>query len=409
MFWLYVFWVLGSVLLLQSVWSLLDGYKFLSYLRRSQATPLSAYHPNAALIVPCKGLDVGLEENLGAYLSQDYSAYQVIFAVSSESDPAFPVLRGIVRNHDGPRQCPPQKISIVVAGISETNGEKVHNLLAALQRVDSGTEVLAFADSDARPSRGWLRALIAPLGDPAVTVSTGFRWHLPSASFASRLQAAWDSAIATMFGDHARNIAWGGSMALRQEDFRRMRIAEKYWQGTVSDDYAIAQAAHDVKGTIRFEPRCLVPTEPDTRIARVLKWTNRQIILTRVYAPKLWLQGMASFGLYVLAMLVGVAVLVLPAFAPTAKAQAGLLLAVILCLGMAKGRLRLIAARQSFPQHRERLKRWGDCYWQLTILTPWLMFWNFCVAAFVCRIEWRGTVYHLKSRKQVCILRRSAP
>lgn len=198
-------------------------------------------------------------------------------------------------------------------------------------------------------------------------------------------------------------------MAVRSEDFRRMKVAEKYWRGTVSDDYGLAQAVRDAKGFIRFEPRCLVATEPDSRIRSVLRWTNRQIILTRVYAPKLWLLGMASFGLYVLGILTGAAVLVSHSESRGGKAQAALALAAILLLGLAKGRLRLMAALQSFPQHRERLRHWGGCYWQMTLLTPWLMFWNFSVAAFARRIEWRGTVYDLKSRTQVRIVRRAQP
>ncbi|MGH9432936.1 MAG: glycosyltransferase [Terriglobia bacterium] len=409
MLWLHLFWVLGGLLLLQSAWSLIDGYKFLDYLRRSQASPLSSYRPAAALIVPCKGLDIGFEQNLAAYLAQDYPDYGVIFVVCSEDDAAFPILRRTVAHQKRSRPAGPKEISVVVAGINEFNGEKVHNLLAGLEEVNPGAQVLAFADSDARPHPGWLEALISPLSDPAVTVSSGFRWYLPARSFASQLQAAWDSAIATMLGDHQRNIPWGGSMAVRVEDFRRMKVAEKYWQGTVSDDYGVAQAVRDAKGSIRFEPRCLVPTESDTQLASVLRWTNRQIILTRVYAPRLWCLGMASFGLYAVGMLTGAAALVSPGLMVTARIQAAVLLAAILALGLAKGRLRLIAAHQAFPQHRERLRRYGACYWQLTLVTPWVMFWNFSIAAFARRIEWRGTVYDLKSRTEVSILHRSAP
>lgn len=407
MFWLHIFWVLGGLLLLQSVWSLIDGYQFLDYVRRSQMAPLSSYHPSAALIIPCKGLDLGFEENIGAYLTQDYPNYRVILVVRSESDPAFPVLRKLAENQNTVLASGPTKISLVTAGISETNGEKVNNLLVALRRVDAGTEVLAFADSDGCPNQGWLRALISPLADPAVTVSSGFRWYLPSSTFASRLQAAWDSVIVTTLGDHNRNIPWGGSMAIRAEVFRRLKIAEKYWQGTVSDDYGVAQAVREAKGVIRFEPRCLVPSRSDTRLKSVLRWTHRQIILTRVYSPRLWLLGMLSFGLYALGMFTGVAALVSPSLTISARAQAATLLVAIAALGVAKGRLRLIAARESFPQHRDRMRRYGACYWELAVLTPWVMFWNFSVAAFARRIEWRGTVYDLKSRTQVSILRRS--
>jgi ceramide glucosyltransferase len=405
---LHLFWVLGGLLLAQSIWSLIDGYKFLDYLRRSQGAPLSSYQPRAALIVPCKGLDAGFEQNIASYLQQDYLDYEVIFVVRAEDDPAFAVLRRAVADHSRTGPLGSRQATLVVAGTSKTAGEKVHNLLAALTKAGSGVKVLAFADSDACPCSGWLRALISPLSDSVITVSSGFRWYLPAESFASRLQSAWDSMIVTTLGDHRRNIAWGGSMAMRLEDFRRMKIAEKYWQGTVSDDYGITRAVHDFNGSIRFEPRCLVPTESDTRLGGVLRWTNRQIILTRVYAPRLWLLGMTSLALYAVGIVTGIVALGASGLSVAARLEAAALLVSILFLGLAKGRLRLTAALEAFPQQRKRLEDYGACYWQLTLVTPWVMLWNFSVAAFARRIEWRGTVYQLKSPNQICVIRRSA-
>jgi ceramide glucosyltransferase len=407
MFWLHFFWVLGVLLLLQSVWSLIDGYKYLNYLRLSLNAPLKSYHPPAALIVPCKGLEADLQNNLEVYLSQDYPDYQVVFAVSSEDDPACALLRTLADRYAKFESRRPRKVSVIVAGYSETHGEKVHNLTAALTQVDPHVEVLAFADSDARPRADWLRALVSPLSDPSVTVSTGFRWYMPSASFASRIQAAWDSVIATTLGGHQRNIAWGGSMAMRAKDFRRMKIAEKYWQGTVSDDYAVAQAVRDANGYIRFEPCSLVSTEPDNRLRSVLRWTNRQIVLTRVYAPRLWLLGMASYSLYALGVMAGVAAIAAPSLPTGLRVKAALLLATILGLGAQKGWLRAVAAKQAFPDYRRRLAQFGGCYVWLTLVTPWIMLCNFAAAAFIRTLEWRGTVYRLESRTKMRVLRRS--
>src|SRR5439155_13015403 len=142
-------------------------------------------------------------------------------------------------------------VALVAAGYSDGRGEKVNNLLRGVEAVAPQTEVLVFADADARPKADWLRSLVAPLADPGVTVSTGFRWYLPGDTFASRLRAAWDTSIATMLGDHDRsNIAWGGSMAVRAEEFRRLRVAEAYWARTASDDYAVTRAVRDAGGRI---------------------------------------------------------------------------------------------------------------------------------------------------------------
>ncbi len=368
-----IFLVLGVLLTAQSVWSLADGYRFLRYLRECRARPPGEYSPPVALLIPCKGMDAGFGENLACYLAQDYPYYQVIFAVASEKDPAYGALQARLSEitSSGAPRGPHAKL--IVAGYS--------------------------------PSRDWLRCLVAPLRDPQVTVSTGFRWYLPGAGFVSQLRAAWDTSIATLLGDHDHNFAWGGSMAIRAADFERLRIAERYWTRTVSDDYALTRAVRDGNGRIRFEPRCLVASHEEPSFREFLRWANRQIIITRVYASHLWRMGVAAYGLFCGTMLWGLEELVRPGGPAAWRWGVAGLLAVIQLLGVAKARFRSVAAREIFPQEPV-LKRYGARYWQLSPLVPWVMLGNFLLAGFVRRIEWRGTRYELKSPDEVRVLRR---
>jgi hypothetical protein len=50
-----------------------------------------------ALIVPCKGNDLGLEANLRALVEQDHRNYETVFGVESEQDSAVPVMRRAAR------------------------------------------------------------------------------------------------------------------------------------------------------------------------------------------------------------------------------------------------------------------------------------------------------------------------
>lgn len=394
-----VFWALAALLALQSVIALRDGFRFLRFVRRRRSASPSNFHPRATVIIPCKGLDPGFAENLEAFLTQEYPHYQLVFAVASENDPAHVVLAARLRGRP--------YTALVVAGESEDRGEKVHNLVQALDAVDPAAEVLVFADIDARPAQDWLRSLVAPLADRSVTVSTGFRWYLPGASFAPRLRAAWDTSIATLLGEHRPNFAWGGSMAMRAQDFRRLKIAEHYWAGTVSDDYAVTRAVRDAGGRIAFEPRCLVPSREESSLAEFLHWSNRQIIITRVYAAHLWRLGLAAHGLYALTMLLGLAIIVVPGASTGLRIAMAALLAVIQLLGIAKGRIRTIVARELFPEESAILNKYGGCYWKLAPLVPWVMLVNFFVAGFKRRIDWRGTEYELVSRTSVRVFRRN--
>ncbi len=386
--------------------ALRDGYRFLRFVRKARHEPPGNFTPHVALIIPCKGVDLHFEENLRGFLSQDYPKYDLIFAVASPNDPAHESIEALLQESSGAGG---PKTSLVVAGYADNRGEKVNNLLRGLSEVDSAAEVLVFADVDARPARDWLRSLVAPLADSKVLVSTGFRWYLPGASFVSQMRAAWDTSIATLLGDHDHNFAWGGSMAIRAVDFRRLQVAERYWANTVSDDYALTRAARDAHARIRFEPRCLVASREDSSFREFLRWSNRQIIITRVYAPHLWRLGLAAHVLYCGTFLLGLGLLATVGITLPWRGVILALLAAILTLGMAKARLRSIVAQELFPEESAMLARHGARYWQLAPLVPWVMLFNFVVAGFTRRIEWRGTHYELRSMNEVRVLCRKDP
>jgi ceramide glucosyltransferase len=403
---LQIFIVLGILLMVQSVVSLQDGFRFLRHVRLSRNQPSGDYVPRVAVIIPVKGSDRAFEGNALAFLRQDYPEYQVTFVVDDQKDPAFLQLNSLVTKAAEPGRTGPERCSVVVAGASEKSGQKVHNLLQGLKTIDQTAEVLVFADADARPNPSWLRCLVAPLANPQITVSTGFRWYLPGRTFVSQLRAAWDTSIATLMGEHDASFPWGGSMALRARDFKRLQVAERYWGSTVSDDYSLNRAVRDAGGKIRFEPRCLVLSREDSTFGEFLHWTNRQIIITRVYAPRLWRLGLAAHMLYAGTLIFGLVLLFSSRMPVQGKFGILAFLMVILVLGIAKGAIRTTVARETFPQECELLAEYGNRYWQLALLVPWVMLWNFVTAGFTHHIEWRGIRYHLRSDHEVEIIRR---
>ncbi|MCL5005371.1 MAG: glycosyltransferase [Acidobacteria bacterium] len=405
----HIFIVLGILLLAQSVMSLRDGFRFLRYVRLTRSQPPGDYVPPVAVTIPVRGAEPALEANVLAFLRQDYPEYQVTFVVDDKKDPAFLKLSTFVAKPTEPGGMGPARCSVVVAGACEKSGQKVHNLLRGLETIDDTAEVLVFADVDARPNPSWLRSLVAPLANPRITVSTGFRWYLPGKTFASQLRAAWDTSIATLLGEHDSSFPWGGSMAVRAQDFKRLRVAERYWASTVSDDYALGRAVRDAGGKIRFEPRCLVLSREDSTLGEFLRWANRQIIITRVYAPRLWRLGLAAHLLYASTLTFGMVLVFSPRMPLQEKFGIVAFLLVILALGMAKGAIRSMVARETFPEEREFLAQYGNRYWQLAPLVPWVMLWNFVTAGFTRSIEWRGIRYRLRSEHEVEILGRQSP
>jgi cellulose synthase/poly-beta-1,6-N-acetylglucosamine synthase-like glycosyltransferase len=422
-----IFWALGIVLLAQSAGALFVTFNFLRYMRRSRSRPLNDFTPPVALIIACKGLEADFESNVSSYLCQDYPYYQVIFAVDSVDDPAYQALRTRLEKVSdnklsegvetvGPQERRPSygvskdrensgvQTALVVAGYSELRAGQIHSQLQGLKAVDPKAEVLVFADIDAHPRRDWLRSLIAPLQDPKITVSTGFRWYLPGSGFVSHLRTAWDACYFTLLGDQTYNGAWGGSMAVRTIDFKRLAVAERYWANAAGNDYALTRAVDDADGRIRFEPRCVLACRGEAKFGNFLRWSNRQFIIARVYWPVFWWAGVTTYVFSCGTMLFGLILLALPSNSTGQRLLiAGILLATLL-LVMSKGLIHETIAKELFPEEASSLSRYGACYWQLSLLVPWVALINSLVSSVTRRIEWRGTHYELKGRNETRVL-----
>ena len=217
-----LYWLLTGPALLLAALSLRGERKRAAYVARRLAGQ-SKDLPPATVIVPVKGSDEGLRENLEALAALDYPDYELIVTAHSAGDIPAGVL--------------PVRVKVVLAhGTDPAGAEKVQNLMAAVRAARKRSLVLAFADSDGRVGRGWLRALVAPLEEPGVGASTGYRWFLPDPpDFWSLMRGVWDAVAAGTLGPGDCRFAWGGAMAIRKEVFFQARVPE-FWQGALTDD-----------------------------------------------------------------------------------------------------------------------------------------------------------------------------
>jgi cellulose synthase/poly-beta-1,6-N-acetylglucosamine synthase-like glycosyltransferase len=287
----------------------------------------------------------------------------------------------------------PAQARIVLAhGGDPDTAEKVQNLLAAVHAARKRSEVLAFADSDGRPGKQWLRALVAPLSEPGAGAATGYRWFMPDpADFWSLLRAVWDAVAAGALGPGDNPFAWGGAMAIRKDMFYEARVPE-FWQGAVSDDYALSEAVHAKKLTISYAPGALTPSVERISMPRFLSWIRRQMSITRVYSPRLWWPGAIAHIFYCAAMAASIG-LAIRGYWPALAALGAQLLP-----GMWKGGHRMQLARRSLPAHESWFRRWGWAHVAFVPLATWAWLVALLSSAFVRTIEWRGRRYELKRR-----------
>ena len=392
------FYFLAAISIWFGIQSLLSGIRYAAYVRREMSRALPGYQPFVSVIVPGRGLEQGLRENLQALLEQDYPRYEVLFVFDRADDPAIQII-----GHGSSRMA-----RTIIAGPATDSGQKVHNLRVAVTEVDPQSEVLVFVDTDARPAKDWLTHLVAPLADETLGASTGYRWFIPSrGGVASRLRGVWNASVASALGsDTAKNFCWGGSTAIRRSVFAKLDVSER-WRGTVSDDFTITRVLKEAKFPIHFTPHCLVASVGDCDFKELFEFTTRQIKITRVYASHLWLPLLLGSSLFALVFFGGLILLILQILqilSPTLILPLALL--VIFTLGATKSFIRWRAIKIPLNHYRSALNRDLIAHIFLWPFASLLYLYNAIVAGFSQHITWRGITYELKSPTEAVIISR---
>lgn len=284
---------LAALMLLHAAWLLSYARQHRQFHQQQLAQRIDAsWLPQVTLFLPCKGAELGLSENLRAVLHQDYARYEICFIVESQLDPALSVIE------EERSACPQVPSRVAIAGLSHDSGQKVHNLMCATAAVSPDTEVLAFADSDARPHPDWLSRMVDSLGKTPGGVVTGYRWFSPrDPTAANLLLTCLNGLVIGLMGPTRYNLIWGGAWAVRRADFEAFGFPSA-WSGALCDDLAVSRVVRAAGRSVTFVPHCLTISEIDTTWAGLIEFARRQYLLVRVYTPAWW-RGSCVTGLMI--------------------------------------------------------------------------------------------------------------
>jgi len=418
--------LLSLITLAAAVAQLVSFNRMYAYVQNELKNPAHDYKPKASVILPCKGLDPGFEENILRLLRQNYknaagvSQFEVVFAVAADTDPAYPVLQKI---------CDQQSqvaAKVVVAGINPVRAQKINNQLCALQNIDPESEVLVFVDSDVIARDDFIQYLIAHLQDETVGVTTGYRFYIPfKGDWPSLLRGLWNRISAWELANPTYAFAWGGAMAVRRQVFKDAAVAQ-HWDKSADDDLSLTTAVKDIGLKVRFVPQCLVASHGDATIVEIVEWTNRQLILTKVYYPELWRRAIwraVILTVWLLAVTVS-ATLAATTHSPEhlAATLAGLLIMPIEVFFLLKAQklwhtvLSLqgpeksdhVNAKSPTELEKERMqKAFDSSLWKFSLVLPLahiVLPWMTLYSLLTNRIRWRGIVYELRSASEIVII-----
>jgi ceramide glucosyltransferase len=161
------------------VYSLLTMVAAFSY--HSVTPPVLKDAEPISILKPLSGLDLDLESNLRTFFVQDYSSFEILFAVKDLSDPAAEVVEKLRREYSHVPSL------LLVTGESPYANAKVFSLDRMM--AGAANDLLVMSDSDIRVTPDLLRTVAAEFQVMGLGVATCPYRAVAGPSFWSRLEA----------------------------------------------------------------------------------------------------------------------------------------------------------------------------------------------------------------------------
>jgi ceramide glucosyltransferase len=391
------FYLLAFLQILLGAYLIWDVLQWLRYVRRRLHTDPGFYSPRVAVLCPCKGIEPGLENNLLSLTDFVRQNYEIFIILASDSDPARSIVERVAKSSR-------VKVHVVIAGSPSGCSEKVNNLRVAVEQLPPEFEVLVFTDSDGRPGRSWLHHLVAPLGDVRIGATTTMRWLIPNRINASTaVLAAWNAPVVTMLSEKGKNFCWGGGTAIRRDIFEQSGVMDA-WRSSVSDDYSLTRALERTNRSIAFMPECLTLSYVETDFQGLLEFTNRQVLITRVYAERVWARAAVMHLLYCMTLVFGVVLILSDIFQQRPAFHIVTLTFLPVLLSAIRSSIRLIGVTEALPAAKSQIMGQAWIYIVLTAFLPFLYLVNFVNSLVTRKIRWRGVAYEVIGTGQTRIV-----
>ncbi|MGC8515963.1 MAG: glycosyltransferase [Thermoplasmata archaeon] len=314
---------------------------------------------NVLVILPCKGKDVTLYENITSLLEQDYPNYRILAVVDSISDPAMQAIRDL-------------KIDYLVSKTEcQHCSGKVRAIASAIEKFPD-VPVYVVADSDVTFPKKWLTNLVKPLGSPKTGVSTTFPHFEPTGGIWSRIKSVWGLVGIGLMQSRLTRFVWGGSMGFRRNLLEPEDI--EYFKRHVSDDVAIMRIARKKGLEICYVQAAapMINSPDDYRTFR--EWSNRQTALSISASRSILRYGVLFYSSEIILLIGGIvfSFFFTPVF------------------------LFLLAPYLLFAYRNVQNHHNGGLYvFLIALIIPFISMSNLIKAAGMDVIQWRGSEYDL--------------
>lgn len=366
----------------------------------------------AVIILPVKGFDLHSSPRFfDAILAQEYSNYRVIVCFEAWDDTIaqwlkeqfdLPGNRNIWPHPDPESSL--KSVTLVCAGPSKNEGQKVHNQRAAFEHLTKHDEIVVFADADIFCKPDWLAKLTAPINQGTHPLSTTYRWLVPKRpTLPNQLASVINASITTQGGSEATNVLWGGSMAISRRVFDSLDVS-KLFEGSLNDDLRLSKAARKAGNRIAFVRSLILPTMIDFNWGSFIEFTKRQYTQVKFFSPILYTGTNIVLGFYVLGLASIIAAIIYGYFLAWVPIAAAYVIDQFRALARQQIYLSL------FEENGIRRKLFAAS-WLEHMLTPFWMtlHWFLLFSTWTqSRITWAGIRYRIYSKSKTKVLKRPA-
>ena len=169
--------ILLAIALAYSALAIVAAWRYL----RVRPPALAATREPVSILKPLAGLDLDLESNLRTFFEQDYTDFEILFAVRRVDDPAVAVVEKLRNEY--------ARVStrLIVTGEPPYPNAKVYSLDCML--AEAAHDLVVMSDSDIRVTPSLLRTAAAEFQDRKLGVATCPYRAVAGASLWSRLEA----------------------------------------------------------------------------------------------------------------------------------------------------------------------------------------------------------------------------
>jgi ceramide glucosyltransferase len=257
------------------------------------------------VIRPVRGKDVGAAENFTAALDTGYPGeVETLFVFDDDKDPGLPVAREVVAAHR--RSGRPGTADVIVAGTPPQGRTGKLNAMVVGQRQAHG-ELVAFGDSDTRPDKQVLRAVVDELfsspraGSAFAPILVYEKPRAAGDVLYALMQNALYAPLAAFKAGDKRELPFimGQLMVFKREALQAIGGVESV-QGQLVDDMAIGKRVHQAGYTNVMTRHPLHIATGGLTLAKFLPIYRRWMYFSQNGLPKSfvwpqWVQGLGFF------------------------------------------------------------------------------------------------------------------